>query len=193
MKLSVKYKNGSKVKHLPSGKIIKIESMTKVFVRGKIIDTNYPDYFSCESTKVRINECEPYIETPKEKTPYEKMRERNMEDAKKLTPIPEAVGQHILWLKMAVIDRVEKIDNKISKEIYTFRKKENGDEFSKFGFSEHYVNILMHYAYEAGKNNATERLTRNFEERIKQSKTAIDAIIDVLDNNGLLPENDCNY
>jgi len=185
-------KVGDKVKHFSTGNIIKIKSMTKVFYSGIIIDPRYPDHFSMETTKVRITECESYIEPPKEKSPYDIMRERNMEDAKKLTPTPEDIGQHILWLKMAVMDRVEKIENKIDKQIYTFRKKENGDDFGKFGFSEHYVNLLMHYAYEAGKNNATERLTRNFEERIKQSKNAIDAIVNALDVNGLLPEEE-NY
>jgi hypothetical protein len=84
---------------------------------------------------------------------------------------------------MAVIDRVEKIENLTDDKIQTFRSGE------KFGFTEHYVNLLMHYAYEAGKKNATERLTRNFEERIQQSKNAIDSIISVLDDNDLLPEN----
>jgi hypothetical protein len=193
MKLSVRYKVGSKVKHLPSGNIVKIESMTKVFFRGKIIDPKYPDHFSYETTKVRIDECEPYIEPPKEKSPYDIMRERNMEDAKKLAPTPDDIGQHILWLKMAVIDRVEKIENKTGKEIYTFRKGNSSDDNSKFGFSEHYVNLLMHYAYEAGKNNATENLTRSFNESTNSMRNAINSIVNALDNNGLLPENDYEY
>jgi hypothetical protein len=179
-------KIGSKVKHYPTGRIVKVLSKTKVFIRGTFIDTNYPDWQSYEPAKVRISECEPYVEPPKEKSPYDKMRERNMEDAKKLEPTPKDIGQHILWLKMAVIDRVEKIENLTDDKIQTFRSGE------KFGFTEHYVNLLMHYAYESGKKNATERLTRNFEERIQQSKNAIDSIISVLDDNDLLPDNE-NY
>lgn len=176
----------SKVKHVPTGYIVKIKSFTKVFIQGIIIDPAYPDWYSDVSTKVRISECETYIEPPKEKSAYDKLRERNMEDAKKLEPTPKDIGQHILYLKMAVIDRVEKIENITDNKIQTFRSGE------KFGFTEQYVNLLMHYAYEAGKKNATERLTRNFEERIQQSKNAIDSIIRALDDNGLLPENE-NY
>jgi hypothetical protein len=179
---------GSKVKHTSTGNIVKVKSSTKVFIQGTIIDPNYPDFYSGESTKVRISECETYIEPIKEKSFYDKMRERNMEDAKKLSPSPKDIDQHILWLKMAVIDRVEKIENLIDDKTYTFRKKENDND--KFGFSEHYVNLLMHYAYEAGKKNATDRLTRNFEERIKQSKNAIDSIVKALDDNDLLPDNE---
>jgi hypothetical protein len=181
---------GSKVKHIPTGNIVKIKSSTKVFLQGTIIDPNYPDFYSGESTKVRISECETYIEPVKEKSFYDKMRERNMEDAKKLPKSPKDIDQHILWLKMAVIDRVEKIENLVDDKICTFKSKENGD---KFGFSENYVNLLMHYAYEAGKQNATNNLTKSFTEQTNQMKNAIDAIVNVLDTNDLLPDNDYEY
>lgn len=183
----------NKVKHIPTGNVVKIKSFTKVFIHGIIIDTNYPDFYSGESTKVRISECETYIEPVKEKSFYDKMRERNMEDAKKLPKSPNDIGQHILWLKMAVIDRVEKIENLIDDEIYTFKKKENGDDYGKFGFSEHYVNLLMHYAYEAGKQNATNNLTKSFTEQTNRMKHAIDSIVNALDTNDLLPDNEYNY
>jgi len=105
-----------------------------------------------------------------------------MEDAKKLPNSPKEVGQHILYLKMAVMDRVEKIENLSGDKIYTFKKKENGDDYGKFGFSEHYVNLLMHYAYEAGKKNATDRLTSSFEETTRDMKTAMTKIIDALED-----------
>jgi hypothetical protein len=177
---------GSKVKHIPTGHIVKIVNSTKVFIHGIIIDTSLPDFYSDESIKVRISECETYIEPPKEKSPYDKMRERNMEDAKKLPPSPKDIGQHILWLKMAVIDRIEKIENLTDDKIQTFRSGE------KFGFTEHYVNLLMHYAYEAGKKNATDSLTRSFESETKNMKFVIDSIITALDDTGLLPYNE-NY
>jgi hypothetical protein len=88
---------------------------------------------------------------------------------------------------MAVIDRVEKIENLKDDKIQTFRSGE------KFGFTEHYVNLLMHYAYEAGKKNATDSLTRHFTETTKDMKTAMDSIIKALDDNGLLPYEDNNY
>ena len=81
----------------------------------------------------------------------------------------------------------------MSYTIYTFKKKENGDEYGKFGFSEHYVNLLMHYAYEAGKNNTTDRLTKTFTESTNRMKHAIDSIVNALDTNDLLPENEYNY
>ena len=179
----------SKVKHLPTGNIVKIKSSTKFFIQGTIIDPKYPDFYSGESTKVRISECETYIEPIKEKSFYDKMRERNMEDAKKLPKTPKEIDQHILWLKMAVIDRVEKIENLVDDKIYTFKSKDDG----KFGFSENYINLLMHYAYEAGKQNATNNLTKSFNEQTNQMKTAIDAIVNALDTNDLLPDNEYNY
>ena len=185
-------KIGSKVKHYPTGRIVKVLDKTKVFIQGTFIDTNYPDWQSYEPAKVRISECEPYIEPVKEPSAYDKMRERNMEDAKKLEPTPKDIGQHILWLKMAVIDRVEKIENRIDDKIYTFKKKENGDDYGKFGFSEHYVNLLMHYAYEAGKKNEATRLTKHYVESAKAMKNAIESIVHALDVNDLLPENE-NY
>lgn len=178
-------KIGSKVKHLPTGKIVTIKSKTKVFINGTIPDEEV-DWLVGRSVKVRIAECETYIEPPKEKSAYEIMRERNMEDAKKLAPSPKEVGQHILWLKMAVIDRVEQIENLTDAKLKTFRSGET------FGFTEPYVNLLMHYAYEAGKKNATDSLTRSFTESTNSMKHAINEIVNALDTNGLLPyeEND---
>jgi len=183
---------GSKVKHLPTGNVVKIVAKTKIFIHGIIIDPNYPDWYSHEPTKVRISECESYIEPPKEKSAYEKLRERNMEDAKKLPTSPKDIDQHLLYLKMAVIDRIEKIENRIDDKIYTFRKGKFEDPDYKFGFSEHYVNLLMHYAYEAGKTNTTDRLTKSFTESTNAMKHAINEIVNALDTNGLLPENE-NY
>jgi hypothetical protein len=176
---------GSKVKHIPTGKIVTVKSKTKVFIQGTIPDEEV-DWMVGRSVKVRITECETYIEPPKEKSAYEIMRERNMEDAKKLTPSPKEVGQHILWLKMAVMDRIEQIENLKDDKLKTFRSGET------FGFTEPYVNLLMHHAYEAGKNNATDSLTRHFNESTRDMKTAMDSIIKALDDNGFLPDHD-NY
>ena len=180
---------GSKVKHIPSGNVIEIESFTKVFIKGTVIDPNNPEWFSYELVKVRISDCETYIEPVKEKSFYDKMRERNMVDAKKLSPTPKNIDQHILWLKMAVIYRVEKIENLGSDKICTFKSKED----AKFGFTEDYVNLLMHYAYEAGKQNATNNLTKSFTVQTNQMKNAIDSIVNALDINDLLPDNDNEY
>ena len=174
---------GSKVKHIPSSNVVIVKSKTKVFVHG-IIKDHEQDWMCDKSVKVRISECESYVEPPKIKSPYEKIRERNMEDAKALAPTPKEVGQHILWLKMAVIDRVERIENLKDNGLFTFRSGE------KFGFTEAYVNMLMHYAYDAGKKTATDQLTRHFEVTTRDMKTAVDSIVKALDDNGLLPYED---
>lgn len=173
-------KIGEKVKHIPTGDIVIVKSKTKIFVQG-IIKDHEQDWMCDKPAKVRISECETYIEPPKEKSFYDKMRERNMEDAKALPPSPQSVDQHILYLKMAVMDRLEKIENRAGKEIYTFRKGKFEDPDHKFGFSEHYVNLLMHYAYEAGKKNAEDRLTQSYQNSVKSMTKALDEIKDALD------------
>lgn len=179
---------GSKVKHIPSGDIITVTKINTKTYAGTSADRPY-----LRQVKIDKRDCEIYVEPVKEKSAYEIMRERNMEDAKKLAPTPKEVGQHILWLKMAAIDRIEKIENLTSKEICTFRTGKSEDENYKFGFTEQYVNLLMHYAYEAGKKNATDSLTRHLEVTTRDMKTAIDAIVKALDDNGLLPYEDNNY
>ena len=178
---------GSKVKHIPSGDIVTITKVNTKTYAGKSADRPY-----LRQVRIDKRDCELYIEPVMEKSAYEKIRERNMEDAKKLPASPKEIGQHILWLKMAVIDRVEKIENLTNDKICTFRTGKDGDENYKFGFTEQYVNLLMHYAYEAGKKNATDSLTRHFEVTIRDMKTAVDSIIKALDDNGLLPYEDYN-
>ena len=119
-----------------------------------------------------------------EKSPYEIYRERVKEGATKLDKAPKEIPQNILWLKSMAIERIEEIDNGISDKVNTFRVLD-GKEVSltqamnaekegksyKFGFTEHYVNLLMHYAYEAGKKSreddfkrATERMNKALED-----------------------------
>jgi hypothetical protein len=188
----MKIEINSKVKHIPSGDIIIVKSKTKIFVRG-IIKDHEQDWLCDKPTKVRITECESYVEPPKEKSFYDKMRERNIEEANKLPESPKDIDQHILWLKAAAIYRIETLDKRIDDKIYTFKQKVGDDNYGKFGFSEHYLNLLMNYAYEAGKKNATESLTRHFNESTKNMKDAIESIVHALDVNDLLPENNENY
>lgn len=185
------FKINDKVKHLPTGDIIKIDKITKVFIHGYTSNTD--SWWDSDRVKVRVADCETYVEPIKEKSFYDKMRERNMEDAKKLPKSPENIAQHILWLKMAVIDRVEKIENLVDDKIYTFTRKANGDDDGKFGFSEHYVNLLMHYAYEAGKQNATDNLTKSYENSAKSMKNALDKIKDALDDAGWIEYSENNW
>jgi len=171
---------GSKVKHIPSGDLFTVDKINPKSYVAKNVN-------GWKQVRLQKTDCEIYVEPVKEKSFYDKMRERNMEDAKKLPTSPDEVGQHILWLKMAVIDRVEKIEKINDEKLCTFRSGE------KFGFTEPYVNLLMHYAYEAGKKNATDSLTRHFEVTTRDMKTAMDSIIKALDDNGLLPYEDNSY
>ena len=71
-----------------------------------------------------------------------------------------------------------------------FKKKVGDDDYGKFGFSEHYLNLMMHIAYEEGQKNATDRLTRDFESSTRDMKKTIGLIISALDDNDLLPDYD---
>jgi hypothetical protein len=130
-----------------------------------------------------------------EKTPYEIYRERVKEGATKLDRVPKEIGQHILWLKSMVIHRIEEIDNELNDEINTFRVLD-GKEVSltqvmntekegrsyKFGFTEMYVNLLMHYAYEAGRKSREE----DFKRTTERMDRALKEITNILDGAGYI-------
>jgi hypothetical protein len=130
-----------------------------------------------------------------EKTPYEIYRERVKEGATKLDRVPKEIGQHILWLKSMAIHRIEEIDNELNDEINTFRALD-GKEVSltqamnaekegrsyKFGFTEMYVNLLMHYAYEAGKKSREE----DFKRTTERMDRALKEITNILDGAGYI-------
>jgi len=169
-----------KVKHIPTGDIVTVTKINRKTLEGtkpgKDID------WLTDKVKVNILECEVYVDPPKEKSFYEIMKERNLEDAKKLGKTPKEIPQYILWLKQAAIERIEKIDKRLDDKIYTFKKKVGDDDYGKFGFSEHYLNLMMHIAYEEGQKNATDRLTRNFESSTDSMRKALDKIKDALDD-----------
>lgn len=120
---------------------------------------------------------------PKEKTFYEIYRERTIEMAKKLPAFPKETDQAILWLKSAIIEKVNTSDNIDESAIYTFRKTNAGQEGGgKFGFSEQYVNLLMEMAYNEGRRRATEEVTQSNKRSIDTMKAALDKIKDALDD-----------
>jgi hypothetical protein len=166
------------VKHIKSeriGEIIKENPKTYLV---KTLKEGYTTIYDEESWKKEYTEL--YIVPPKEESFYDKMRKRNMEDAQNLPQSPKEATQIILWLKMAIIDRIEKIEKRDNKEdeILTFRDKSTG----RFGFSENYVNILMQMAYDEGHKKATNNLTSNYENQIKNMKSSLDKIKDALDD-----------
>jgi hypothetical protein len=130
-----------------------------------------------------------------EKSFYETYRERVKEGALKLDKAPKEIPQNILWLKSIVIERIEEIDNGLSDTIFCFRthnrkeislsesmKLDKSEGESKFGFSEHYVNLLMHYAYEAGKKSREDDFNRATESMNK----ALEAITEIVDRAGYI-------
>jgi hypothetical protein len=131
------------------------------------------------------------------KSPYEIYRERVKEGATKLDKAPKEIPQHILWLKSMAIERIEDIDKLVDDNICTFRVQDgkeislsqaikNGDKPYKFGFTEQYVNILMNYAYEAGKKSNSDGFNRATEDMRK----TLDKIKDALDDAGWIENND---
>jgi hypothetical protein len=117
-----------------------------------------------------------------EKSPYEIYRDRVRELAGQLAPVPRDIKQELLWLKLTVIEKIERIDQLTKNpenKIYTFRadaETENG----KFGFSEPYVDLLMHYAYEAGKQSVID----SYNQDTASMKSALNNIKNALENIG---------
>jgi len=124
-----------------------------------------------------------------EKSPYELYRERVKERAASLPKAPKEIEQHILWLKSAAIERIEKIDKLEGEGIYTFRvhnrkqitlseamELDKTSSNYKFGFSEQYVNLLMHYAYQAGRTSNEE----NFKNITARMTKALEDIADIV-------------
>jgi len=131
----------------------------------------------------------------KEKSFYEIYREKVKEEAIKLDKAPKEIPQNILWLKSIVIERIEEIDGLINDEINTFRvhnrkeitlsealKLDKSKGKYKFGFTEHYVNLLMYYAYEAGKKSIKD----DFKRATERMNKALEAITDIVDEAGYI-------
>lgn len=124
---------------------------------------------------------------------YESYRERVKEGASKLDKAPKEIPQNILWLKSMAIERIEEIDKLLDDKINTFRvhnRKEitlseamkldkSVDEY-KYGFTEHYVNLLMHYAYEAGKKSRVD----DFKRATESMNKALEDIVKIVDEAG---------
>ncbi len=121
----------------------------------------------------------------KELSWYDKLRISQKELAKTLTPVStnlKAYSSQFGNLKMAVLDRIEMdtLENKLTKEelkdLETFRSGE------KFGFKENLVNLLMTYAYEAGKNSNKN----SFNARIKEMNDGFEKMKNILDDMGYI-------
>lgn len=110
--------------------------------------------------------------------------------AKTLTAVPKDLKYFSKFntLKMAVMEKVEediksgKINSEDAEQLFTIRDKND-----IFGFTERYLNVMMHYAFEEGKHSVIQEYARN----TKAMNAAFDKIVEALDGIGYIPEN-CN-
>ena len=113
--------------------------------------------------------------------------------AKTLSDVPKDLKYMSKFntLKMAVMEKVEadiksgKINKEDSEELYTIR-----DANDKFGFTERYLNVMMHYAYQEAVINTA----KDFARQTKEMNDAYEKIVDIMDGLGMIPENcTCDY
>ena len=110
-----------------------------------------------------------------EKSNYEIYREKVAESAKSYPNPPKEVDQTILWIKAIATEKIELSEAYgEDKGVFTFRDGE------RFGFSEKYLNLLLHYAYERGKAVREDDFKRQTADMTK----ALDDIKDALENVG---------
>jgi hypothetical protein len=110
---------------------------------------------------------------------WEMYKKRVAEGADRLSKPPKDVEQNILWLKAYVTERMEKEDIKL----YVGN---SGANDGSFGFTEVFVNYLMHYAFEAGEKNREY----SFNNATKSMKDALDKVKDALDDAGWIDHGD---
>ena len=110
--------------------------------------------------------------------------------AETLTEVPKDLKYFSKFntLKMAVIEKVEtdiksgKIDLEDASELRTIR-----DAANTFGFTERYLTVMMHYAFEEGKHSVFQ----DYAKRTKVMNDAYEKIVDIMDGLDMIPEN-CN-
>jgi hypothetical protein len=117
---------------------------------------------------------------------WEMYKNRVAEGANKLPSPPNEVGQNILWLKASVTEKLGETLYKNKGTSMYVGKSGTGD--GSFGFKEEFVNYLMHYAYEAGRESREYEFKRSTEDM----RNALDKIKDALDDIGFIDCGD-NY
>ena len=93
-------------------------------------------------------------------------KKRVADGATKLSAPPKEVSQNILWLKAYVSERMD-----------TEGKARYVGKDETFGFKEEFVNLLMHYAYEAGlaaREDSFNRATADMRKTLDTIKDALD-------------------
>jgi hypothetical protein len=124
---------------------------------------------------------------------YEERKAAYVAKSKTLTDVPKDLKWFSKFntLKMAVMEKVDaditsgKINKEDVEQLHTIR-----DTKDTFGFTERYLNVMMHYAFEEGKHS----VMADFEKRSKAMNEAYKKIVDVLDEIDMIPENcNCDY
>ncbi len=101
------------------------------------------------------------------------------EGAQKLSAPPKEVSQNLLWLKAYVNEKFQKDGVKIF-------VGNSGANDGSFGFTEAQVNMLMHYAFEAGEKSREY----SFNNATADMRKALDKIKDALDDAGWIEYSD---
>jgi hypothetical protein len=107
--------------------------------------------------------------------------------AESLTAVPKDLKYFSKFntLKMGVMEKVEADikSGKISKE--DAEGLNAGGNLKGFAFSERYLNVMMHYAFEEGKHSVIQEYARH----TKALHEGYEKIVDILDDLGKLPDN----
>lgn len=118
-------------------------------------------------------------------------KERKAAYEAKAKTLPD-VPKELQWfskfnnLKMAVMEKIEtdiksgKINTEDSHLLHTIVDSKN-----IFGFTERYLNVMMYYAFEEGKNS----VINDYNKLSKEMNDAYKKIVDVLDGIDMIPEN----
>lgn len=111
--------------------------------------------------------------------------------AESLTAVPKDLKYFSKFntLKMAVMEKVENDikSGKISKE--DAEGLNAGGNLKEFAFSERYLNVMMHYAFEEGKHSVIQEYAKN----TKAMNNAYEKIVEILDGIGMIPDNSSEY
>lgn len=112
---------------------------------------------------------------------YEERKSAYERLAKTLSPVPKDLKylSRFNTLKMAIMEKVEKeiksgvINSEDAEQLFTIR-----DSRDNFGFTERYLNLMMHYAFLEGAESVKTR----FNQETESMKIALDKIKDALDD-----------
>lgn len=124
---------------------------------------------------------------------YEERKAAYEAKAKTLIDVPKDLKylSQFNTLKMAVMEKVEaeiksgKINTVDAEGLHTIRDKND-----VFGFTERYLNVMMYYAFEEGKNSVKAKYTNH----AKKMNEAYEKIVSALDEVDMIPENcNCDY